>query len=716
MFSEQFIKYIQNKGNYINSNDNTRMFKKYMDKINNKITKINNLIEEYQNKEQNIVEYLQSLEQLKQSKRINNNDIDANTNSGDRPTSITSIRNIKSNENDKDELKFSFQSNAFNSDMNNNNNDNNKSRNIKKNEIKEEELDISDIDVIKKFQEEQDRQNYEKGIIMNKNQKEILLKSLFAEKTIDSNSDKNIFSSANNSKGNDINSIKSITPESSIFINNLLKEKEKEKEKDNKFKDSLIYSIKKKQTYKASLRKSHIDRGSLLDTMLKKNHPENIRKTLMSYSLFSNISEEEGDDEKNNDKNLGDIINDDDKSKGLKYSLSFMDDVDEEDESQFNESSYISRNDTRFISEIKDALKEIKDLKKADKEKENLKQKEKEKEKEKNEEENEHNNNNNNNDLTYNKKSNLKNNKDKNKKNVHFSKFAETDNYKDKDNDSNDNNNLKKENVNNFFIKTKNNPRKVSEDKIKKGNNFIIFEGSDFSFHDENDEENIEKEKGKKALRQDIISKMKKADICEYKNDKKVIKKLDKNIDNKDISINSIDNLRQKIYLFSFKFDKFNCNKINKESISLNENMIENNLKLYYDKKNNSLLLRSNNRIQYNENKASNKNNDLNINNKRESYDLFDNSNIEQNNQNSIVKYNESILNRSNYNLQSEPNVNSNNNSYISNNNNNSIINDNNNYFLYDNNFMTNNEDEDSSFKNTDKKDSVKDHHSIFQA
>ena len=357
-------------------------------------------------------------------------------------------------------------------------------------------------------------------------------------------------------------------------------------------------------------------------------------------------------------------------------------------------------------------MKELKDLKKADKEKEKQKEKEKEKEKmrqkEKNEEEiNDYHNDNNN------KKSNLKSNKDKNKKNVHFSKFSESDKYKDNDNDNNDNN-LKKENVNNFIINTKNNSKKVSEDKNKNSNNnnnFIIFEGSDFSFHDEMDEDNPEneKEKVKKPLRQDIISKKTKTDICEYKNDKKVISKLDKNFDNKDISVSSIDNLRQKIYLFTFKFDKFNSHKINIERISFNEDMIENNLKLFYDKKNNSLLLRSNNRFQYNENKAPNKNNDLNINNKRESYDLFDNSNNDQNdqnNQNSIVKYNESILNRSNINLQSEPNVNSNNNSYISNNNNNSIINDNNNYFLYDNNFMINNEDDDSSFKN---KDSVKD-------
>ena len=716
LFCEQFIKYIQNKENYYNSNDSTRLYKKYTDKMNNKIIKINNFIDEHRNKEQNIVDYLLSFEKLKQSIKNNNNNAKIDTNSDDRTNSITSNINIKLN---SDELKFSFQSNTLNNDINNNIN-NRKSRNSKKNDIKEEELDISDIDIIKKFQEEQDKQNSENGIIMNKNQKEVILKSLFAEKTIDSNSDKNILNSTNNSKANNINSIKSITPESSIFINNLLKEKEKEKEKD-KFKDSLIYSIKKKQTYKQSLRKSHIDRGSLLDTLLKKNHPENIRKTLMRYSLFSNISEEEGDDEKNNDKKLVDIENDEnennDKLKGLKYSLSFMDDPDEEDESQFNESSYISRNDTRFISEIKDALKELKDLKKADKEKEKRKEKEKEKMRQEKEKEKEKNEEEINEQLNNNKKSNLKSYKDKNKKNVHFSKFAETDKYKDNDNyndnnDNNDNNenNLKKENVNNFIIKTKNDSRKVSEDKNKNGNNnnFIIFEGSDFSFHDEMDEDDAEKEKekGKKPVRQDIISKKIKADICEYKNDKKVISKLDKNLDNKDISVSSIDNLRQKIYLFTFKFDKFNSNKINLESISLNEDMIENNLKLFYDKKNNSLLLRSNNRFQYNENKAPNKNNELNINNKRESYDLFDNSNNDQNNQNSIVKYNESILNRSNINLQSEPNVNSNNNSYISNNNNNSIINDNNNYFLYDNNFMTNNEDDDSSFKN---KDSVKD-------
>ena len=61
--------------------------------------------------------------------------------------------------------------------------------------------------------------------------------------------------------------MKSITPDSQKFINQLLVEKEK----DDKINDSLLYSIKRKHTnLNLNLRKSHIDRGSLLDGYLKK--------------------------------------------------------------------------------------------------------------------------------------------------------------------------------------------------------------------------------------------------------------------------------------------------------------------------------------------------------------------------------------------------------------------------------------------------------------
>ena len=175
--------------------------------------------------------------------------------------------------------------------------------------------------------------------------------------------------------------MKSITPDSQKFINQILIQKEK----DDKINESLLYSIRKKCTnnFNTNSRKSHIDRGSLLDGYLKKNHPENIRKTLLRFSLFSNISEEE-DDEKKVDKKLDEIKSEEEnndsekknerrKMNELKYSLSFMDDGDgDEGESDFNESSYISRNDTRFISEIKDALKELNTLKKEKEKKKNI--------------------------------------------------------------------------------------------------------------------------------------------------------------------------------------------------------------------------------------------------------------------------------------------------------------------------------------------------------
>ena len=187
------------------------------------------------------------------------------------------------------------------------------------------------------------------------------------------------YSNSNNISKQNSEQIKSITPNTQNIINNILVENETENDINN----SLFYSIRKKRTYnvRASMNKSHIDRGSKLDDYLKKNHPENIRKTLLRVSLFSNISEEEGDDDKKNNEIKEENDNDDEegnkKFKELRFSLSFMDDGEgEEDESVFNESSYLSRNDSRFITEIKDALKELNDLKKK-KEKKNKKKKKK---------------------------------------------------------------------------------------------------------------------------------------------------------------------------------------------------------------------------------------------------------------------------------------------------------------------------------------------------
>ena len=650
LFSDNFIEYIQNKENYLNNyninDDNNNIYNKYIENISIKMTKLEIYIENYKNREEEAVDYLINIENLKKSifKKSNNNYNELKS-------------TISNNMNNNDELKFTLGKNKCNNNETNPTNQND----INNNEGKEEEY--TDIDVIKKFREEQDNENNDNNIKHNLHQ--------------------NINNNISNIINND--SINSINSESQKFIDYLLTDHEK-----NRSEDSFKYSINQRKTFQNNSRKSHIDRGSLLDEYLKKNHPENIRKTLLKYSLFSNISEEEGDDEKNNDKKLEENLDKDenneekgkiiDKSKELKYSLSFMDDGDDGDESQFNESSYISGNDTRFISVIKNALKELTNSKKEDKGKEKMKEKLLNLNM---------NNNYNFNELPNNKniskKSNFKSsiiNRDKNKeKNVHFSKLVGGVNKKDNINNININKNINnnifiKENVSNFIINT----RKFSEEKYNEDHNYIIFEGSDFSFHNELNENENEKK----------IIKIRNNDKFrhEYKNDNKNISKLNNIINNKEsLSIINIDNLRKRKFLFSFKFDKVKLSRLN---INNNENMIDNNFKKFIDKKNNENKKYKESKINININKSNESNN------KRESDDIFDNLDKDQNT--NAVKYSESILNRSNFNLQS-PNINSSNNSYTSMNKNNSI--NNNNYFFSDNNFI--NEDEDSSFKIIDK-------------
>ena len=82
--------------------------------------------------------------------------------------------------------------------------------------------------------------------------------------------------------------------------------------------------------------KAYLDRSSLCDDFLKKNHPDNIRKTILKNSFFSNMNKiDEGNDDSESEKEKG---NKDKKENGLKdsgkmrYSLSFGDDDDDEED------------------------------------------------------------------------------------------------------------------------------------------------------------------------------------------------------------------------------------------------------------------------------------------------------------------------------------------------------------------------------------------------
>ena len=151
--------------------------------------------------------------------------------------------------------------------------------------------------------------------------------------------------------------------------------------------------------------KSHLSRGSLYDDFLKKNHPDNVRKTMLKNSTlakkntFSNInegikendeseSEEKDENNKFDEKEKKEIDKELKKSLKLKYSLSFDDDDDNEEENELEQSLYSKEDDLKLFNLLNNENDEdLKELKKIyfneddkDKDKENN---EKEKEKEK---------------------------------------------------------------------------------------------------------------------------------------------------------------------------------------------------------------------------------------------------------------------------------------------------------------------------------------------
>ena len=124
--------------------------------------------------------------------------------------------------------------------------------------------------------------------------------------------------------------------------------------------------------------KSHLSRGSLYDNYLKKNHPDNIRKTIFQKNKISGIIKENDESESENEnenKSDEEIREDEEEEKEdkdelkqsykLKYSLSFDDD-DDDDENEENEDDMFLNNKEEdlklFLDDEND--EEMKELKK----------------------------------------------------------------------------------------------------------------------------------------------------------------------------------------------------------------------------------------------------------------------------------------------------------------------------------------------------------------
>ena len=127
--------------------------------------------------------------------------------------------------------------------------------------------------------------------------------------------------------------------------------------------------------------KSYFDRGSLYDNFLKKNHPDNVRKTMLKDSqfgkknIFNSIdegikendeSESEKEEKEENDEKKENEANELKKSIRLKYSLSFGDDDEEEDVDENDNSMGSKDGDLKLFNILENEndpeLKELKNI------------------------------------------------------------------------------------------------------------------------------------------------------------------------------------------------------------------------------------------------------------------------------------------------------------------------------------------------------------------
>ena len=302
--SIDYIKYKNDKNKFYLDGD--KIYNNYLEKIQEKIQKIEKVISDFQEKEDNIIQQLNNFQEMnlsllntnneKEEKNKDNiikkNDINADTKNDTKKSlrrSITPMFTIKESA-DKENNSSQF----------NNSEDNNQTKN---------------------------------NIILNMNKDDIINKRNINEKN------KLIHSKS--------------SPNLRYLINQLIAANIRcsYKLKNNHNYNDITASCSKWQDTSMFIRrkKNYLNNSSFLDNCLKKKNP---RK-----SAFQNINQVIVEEENNNKKI--EIR----KSKQLRYSLSFGDD--DEEEEDVNESSYISKIDSKHISlyDLDEELKVLRELK-----------------------------------------------------------------------------------------------------------------------------------------------------------------------------------------------------------------------------------------------------------------------------------------------------------------------------------------------------------------
>ena len=297
---KEFLEYRDNSKNLIDDGD--VKYEIYLKDVQKRIESIEKHIFDYQEKEENILKELNNLED-----------------------SINPRNNVNNNQNSNNNSNQNSNSNSNNNSSNNNSNSNSNKSNGKDSSKTTEKRKSTRG----KSPEQNSKIINDNNKNVNKELKKIKSCSHF-HKVVNSLAFMN--QSINNKKNSNLIN----KPRRTHFSNN-----------NESWQDTSI-NIKK--------RKSYLNNSTFFESLLKKTHPDNIRKSLMRKNIMSEINQVIIEEKENN--------NDDKKKKSLRFSLSFSEDDNEDENNSSEDDCNISKVDSRQLSMFdEDGIKFLKELK-----------------------------------------------------------------------------------------------------------------------------------------------------------------------------------------------------------------------------------------------------------------------------------------------------------------------------------------------------------------
>ena len=621
LYSEEFLEYKEDEKNEYKEGE--KKYEDFIKKVDEKYKKIEDFINNFKEREDYVAEKLLSIQEKRESELAaveEKKDIEEEDNDQDEEKDIINeMEKNEKNKNNNDSIRRVKSHNIKTFNRNKTVNYNFReliqgkrgeiiNKNLLGDNINPDNIEIvynkeEEVDIIQQFQDEQNKKLSENLNLNMKTEDDENNENLFLRKNSstpnllqdkDSNSNvanikKSLKLSVTPKKNENEDLAKKLLNKSGIVIE--LKEKKNSSNINDINISSLLNNYKSirsgnvnemnmgflRMTSTRKSKKNYLDRGSFLDSYLKKNHPDNIRKTMLKENNIydSHIDEikegiKENDESESEDNNKN---NDEEEekekesgvktSKDLKFSLNFDDDDEDEDDNENGENDITSNyryslGDSKLFKMLENGEndEELKELKRIYFNEDDKEEKEEKKEKE-------------------NKKKEKEENKDKDKKDI-----KKEEEHKD----------IKKDNKNNSKDKDLN-----KSNKTKKKVSFNIdneYSNLKISFHDEvdgkfrcnlyevynnyiNDTEPISKldffDNQMPFNLSDIHNKYKNKYFYTITTEDKPIKKI--KINNKN------DNNISDINKYYIKNNKNNLNKNNKKGIDKNNNQEKEKIK-----------------------------------------------------------------------------------------------------------------------------------------